>query len=244
MNPKIFKTIKIYRNFVLFSIVDAVCVIILIIYVVPTLSSLNTIISKIQTQNKENENLKKKVRFLNELDYDQLAKNTDIVLEVLPVEKSIPSFIATLDNLTSSNGINMLNFTISKAGNIASNSSSNAPSDKQIVKDRLTAQVSLSSTIDSLKSFVNKLSSVRKIMHILQISLSFESQDSVSADADIATYFSDLPQKLDKIDKIEPFTDQEESLLNSLESLESMRQIYEISPLDSPNGMKANPFSQ
>jgi len=243
MNFKLSKNIRIYKNFLIFGTVDAVCLMLTFFYIIPSVKKLPDMFKKIQVQTEENGRLKKKSDFLKGLDYDLLADNTQTVLEVLPDEKSIPSFISVIDALTAANNVSLTDFSISRPGSIATESAQSTITEKEIKKDILISQISLTASVNDIRSFFMHLKRIRKIIQFLSINIFFESQDFVTVEGDIATFYSPLPTKLDKIDSIEPFSNQEESMIKYLTSLESLRQIYDILPMQTTSGIKLNPFS-
>lgn len=237
MNYKRF--IQLYNGFFLPAGLFAISFLILFYGIIPGIQSIISSYDDGTLLNKEISEIKGKLDILNRLDENTLRTDVETLLSAVPAEKSIGSFLASLENVCSQTGVSLLGFSIEHGGDLASGSAQpkKKPSDNEIM---ISANTVVGGSPDQLKRMLDTMVSVRRILNASSISWVYLTPDNVRASLIVHAYYQPLPATIGKASEpIQALSAQDEDILSRLAS------YPELNSAPGPEiqyGTKQNPF--
>lgn len=189
--------------------------------------------------------LTKKVTTLEGLSKPELTDKVDLVLQVLPSEKDVPTTISILKRVALNNGLLINELSIPEVGEIAS-SSAEAKTSKNVKEDilpSLSVKLTLVGQREKIIDFFKQVETTAPLMKVSGLSISQKNEGTDESLIEVRTYFLPLPKTIGKLEQaVVPVTSQEEKIFNELASFK----IFEKSVFEetsSPSAAKLDLFS-
>lgn len=135
--------------------------------VIPAMSSTVEEFKKLNDLNKLVGELDDKVRTLESLNETELRQQLSIITSSVPSEKNLPSIIATIEKLAAQTGADIVSFTLSSAGSIATAAAVKQTSDEKLIGSFLIPfSVLIQGTLEETRDFLAKATGVRRLLRV------------------------------------------------------------------------------
>jgi hypothetical protein len=215
---------------------------------IPGVQHVRDIFISIDTTNKENAVLKKKVSTLTQFDEGTISQYVNTLLSAVPADKSIASILTTIDSVASQNNVTVMDLSIINPGSISSDAASMKISNSKLGSNTIKISTTINGSPQNTYSFLSMIRKVRRLMRISSVTQTFAvstATQSARTKVELEAFYAPLPVTLGKIDaEVKPLSANEEQLMTTLSEypLEFVNASQsETSQVESGN--KIDPFS-
>lgn len=244
---QITKLLRAYQGVIVSIIILIVSGLGIIFGVVPILQKTIVMNTDINNLSKEIEALKNKVSVLESVDEGSLRNNAQVLLSAVPSDKSVPTLLWTLDGLTAKTGVGTGNFLVARLGSLATESAKRVTADEQEIGGNiLPFTVNITGSLDQLRGFLASTVSVRRLLRIRTLGVSFQktgsestgSANMVTAILGMDTFYSPLPTTIGSVSQpLTPLTSTDDDLVAKVAAM----QLMETTTLQPPLTGAARP---
>jgi Tfp pilus assembly protein PilO len=250
---KLNKIVREYQGMIISAGILIISGIGILLGVVPFVRKTIDMNTQLNSVSAEVDVLKNKVSVLQSIDEVSMRSSVQVLLSAVPSDKSISTLLGTLDGLSAKSGVAAGNFSLSKLGSLATESAQRLSADEQAVGGNIVPfTVNISGTLEQIRGFLTTSVSVRRILRVRTIDVSFPKTESEStAAASIAsatlgmdTFYSPLPSAIGSVSQpLTALTSLDDDMIAKVSGMQLLVPLY--TPLPSPAGgpAKADPFS-
>lgn len=215
------RKIKLYREFIITTILLIGSMSIGIFVVWPGIQKALLLRKQVQTLAGEIEILRTKATLLRSLDEETLVQNLAELTTALPGDVSIASIFATIDGVISETGVIVGTYAVdSSAIGLTTSSQGKGKSDTSGV---LSVPIDLAAkgTVDQVQQFITLIPKIRRLIRVHQVSLSVH-ENSVSASVATDIPYKKLPSAIGGPGSpLTPLSKKDEELLARVGSFQS-----------------------
>ena len=158
--------------------------------------------------------LRAKNSLLDGLDEETLRGQLEAIVTAVPPDKALPSLLLTVEGLSGQSGITLSDLTLSP-GIIATGAAQESTvTEKQLGANLLSFAVTVEGTFDGLRSFLNSVVGVRRLMRVRNFTATFASSGTTKTLLQMDTFYIPYPTSLGRpTQKLNPLSVREEELL-------------------------------
>lgn len=193
----------------------------------------------------EIDRLKKKLAVLESLDEATLQQKLLIATSAIPLDKSLPTLLRTVETLTGQTNVTLTSVTLQDLGSLSTESAKIITADeKQLGTSIIPFSVLVSGGYDSVGQFLDQSTRIRRIIHARTFTLNLESKDQLSTQILFDAFYAPLP-KVSSVPELVPVTNKEEQILTGINQFANMSQtpLFAAGTTNIPTeAEKANPF--
>ncbi len=247
------KLIRQYQGVIVSAVVLIVSILGIVFGVVPTVQKTIAMNTQVRNISADVDVLKNKVSVLESIDEGSLRNSVQTLLSAVPSDKSVPTLLATLDGLSAQTGVAAGNFTLAKFGSLATESAKRVTADEETVGGSiLPFSINISGTLEQLRGYLASSVSVRRIIRVRTLGVSFGSAaseasgsaDTVSATLGMDTFYAPLPATIGSVSQpLEAVTSADEELIAKVAQMQLMESTSLTLPAPSAGVIKPDPFS-
>jgi Tfp pilus assembly protein PilO len=222
----------------------------IVLGVVPILQKTIALYTQFNSVSAEVNVLKNKVAVLASVDESSLRSSVQTLLSAVPSDKSVPTLLWTLDGLTAKTGVAAGAFSLAKLGSLATESAKRVTADEQTVGGNiLPFTISISGSLDQLRGFLATSVSVRRLVRIRTLGVSFQknatgSADVVSATLGMDTFYSPLLTTIGSVSQpLTALTSTDNDVVAKVAQMQLMGSTSLTLPPSAGGAVKPDPFS-
>ncbi len=221
----------------------------IVLGVVPILQKTIAMNTQFNNLSREVDVLKNKVSILESIDEGSIRNSAQTLLSAVPSDKSLATLLWTLDGLSAKTGVAAGNFSIAKLGSLATESAKRVTADEQAVGGNIVPfTINISGTLDQLRGFLAASISVRRLVRIRTLDVSFQKTGSgsatmVTAALGMDTFYAPLPSMIGSVSQpLTALTSADDELIAKVARMQLMESPSLTLP---PTGgaVKSDPFS-
>lgn len=213
------KNLTQYKSYLIPILVLAIIFVTSLVFLKPKIVGLSQIQKKNSVERKKLAQLSQKVASLEGLDLNELTTKSDTLLKILPAEKDVPNFMATLKVLSQQTNVTLKTLKMDPGG-ISTDSAQPKKEEKGL--PFITISLIVRGDSEEIKEFAQKVENVIPLMRITTLSLSNKEDNFTEASIVLNAYFLPLPQNIGQLEQpISLITQEEESTYQSLFGLTS-----------------------
>lgn len=230
------KTYRFFRNHLVitFTLLLLFGILALALFVLPRINSIKVNIEDLKKRKEELAVLTRKLSYLESLNPRQLKTMSDVLVSALPISNQPGPVIREIELISRQTNFNLKGIS-AKPGIIASGGESSGPKLSSI-----SYSVSGSASEPEFVEFINQLESTFPLLVAEDISFNY-SLGSVTANFNIFSYYSSLPQKIGSISSpLVQISDNEQKLYQRLAKFKNLQTDIETPPPTTVG--KENPF--
>lgn len=188
--------------------------------------------------------LQQKVTILNNLDESSLEQNVILTTSAIPIEKSLPTILSTMEGISDKTGITLRSLVIDSPGSLASDAAKQkSTEEKKIGAFSIPFSVTLGGEFDQIITFLATSNTVRRLVRAKSFTLNF-SDEELTTQISFETFYAPLSNR-NETEILKVLKDSDFDLLARLEQFPNMGAINSTgsSPSFMPTEVKSNPFS-
>lgn len=245
MNKELRRIFTRYSDFIVPISIIAGSVIIFFGIIIPLTRRTMDVYQQGTQLSQEVDALKEKLAILDSYDEETLNEKLNELTAAIPIDKSIPSILQTIEQVGSEVGITVNSISFDKIGTLASQSSSLLkPVDRQFGSFTLPFSVSIDATIDQVQTFLERTAVVRRFLRANSFSLRFNQTEQLNIQIAFDAFY--LPLQKRDISTLSLLDINEEDFITEISLMPDfssalINQSGELIPFD-PNGTR-NPFT-
>lgn len=223
MNAVIRKLIRQYQGLAISVGIVAVCAVAALYGLVPGGKRVLTLFEARQTLLHEVSELQKKMSLLGSLEESTLRTQLLTLTTAVPVDKSIPSAITTVDAVAAEAGVTLEGLTISNPGSLATESAARQTTEeKKLGSNILSFTFLANGTPQAVYTLLGRLVGVRRSLRVRFLDITFLTPTETNVRAAMDAFYAPLPTTLgDILTPVNSLTVQEEAILERLSSYPS-----------------------
>lgn len=183
---------------------------------------------------------------LSGLDKETLSSTLALLASAVPADKEIGTILGTFDAVTSSLGLDVRDFSLSKPGSLASESAKKLSADESAIgANSVSFSASVTGSPDQIREFLTTVSSVRRLFRLRSMDLSF-SGGTVTAKVQMDAFYHPAPKAPGPGGTpVEAISDKEQAAIDKVSSLRLLIPVG--GALTAPgipvSGEKSDPFA-
>jgi Tfp pilus assembly protein PilO len=188
--------------------------------------------------------LQQKVTVLNNLDETSLQQNFVLTTSAVPIDKSLPTILSTMEGIGDKTGVTLKSLVIDAPGSLATQAGKlQNTEEKKLGAYTLPFSVTLDGTFDQIKTYLAVSNKVRRLIRAKAFTLNF-ADDALTTQISFDAFYAPLSSKNDS-DTLKQLKNSDFDVLAGLEQYPNMGQLgvsTSPAPID-PSQVKPNPFS-
>lgn len=169
----------------------------------------------------KNEALRVKSTLLESIDEDTYNKYLKELSYAVPSDKSLSSLFTTIDGLSTLTGVTLSDFTLTKPGNISTESAKRLTNEeKKVGSIFLPFTLTVTGTYDQIHKFMEQSIAVRRFFRVRYFDIYFGKSDAISAHMGMDAYYAPLPTNLGSASqKVEQLDENDEKTISKVANL-------------------------
>lgn len=166
-------------------------------------------------------NLQKKSLILDAIDEDLYRKYLAELVAAVPPDQSLTSVFSTVDGLAGQSGVTITDVSLSKPGQIASESGKKLTTEeKKIGSTILPFTLVISGTYDQIRAFFAQVTTVRRIFRVRRFDFTLLDPTNISARISMEAFYSPYATSLGGTETtIEPLTEKDEGIVQKVAAM-------------------------
>ena len=239
-----------YQNFIISSVIFIGIVVGVFVGLLPAFGKIVDMRSELSSLSAKNSSLQTKASLLDSLDEDTYNQYLKELSYAVPTDKSLTSMFTTIDGLSTLTGVTLSDFTLTKPGNIATESAKRqSTEEKKVGSSFLPFTLTVTGTYDQIHKFMEQAINVRRFFGIRFFDITFTRSDTISAHMGMNAYYAPLPTTLGSpSQKIEQLDESDEKVISQVANLpllgvEPPQNAIEANPAVITGPPRVDPFS-
>lgn len=207
------------QGFIISGSITLVCLLAVPVGILPAIRASTKLVSSIRQLEKELLALHTKIEILTSLDETTLQNDLNILTSGLPIEKSLPSMIMTIEELAAKEGIGLTSLTMESGGQISTESAKRQSADEQkLGVNKLTIGISIEGTPEQVRNFIGNAHRVRRLMRISNFDFVLRGAvTALQSNILLDVFYAPLPKFIGRAeDPIQPIQAEEQTILNNI----------------------------
>ncbi len=176
--------------------------------------------------------LRTKITILESKDESTYRDQFIQLVAAVPGDKSLPTLFATLDGLSAQSGVTLTEFTLSRAGSIASESGTRVSAEEQkIGSNLLPFTITVNGSYDQIYAFLSQVNNVRRFFRVNNFEISFADTSAISVRMGMDAFYAPISSAIGTVDSpLEPISAKEEELITKISQMPYLSQAA-LAPL-------------
>jgi len=218
--------VRLNKSLVTYAALVCIGLIGLFIGLIPSAQKCLVLAKDMQSLNREIVQIQKKVNVLSSLDQLSLEKSAQVVIAAVPINKSIPTFLSTIESIALKNGLYISDMDIAGSTSLATGSGLRQTKQNE---NTISAEVVLQGELESVRSFLLECIQVLRLLRVKNLSLSALPRSTfMNVKLEVESFYLSLPVSIGKpLDPLETFSEKE---LATLEKIASYPIAYTFIP--------------
>lgn len=216
----------------------------ILVGVVPFAQRTLSLWDQVRLLNSEVTLLQGKSATLQLLDEDELRRDALTLASVVPPDKSLSTVMTTLDTVSGQTNVALEDVSLNKPGSLATASAQKQTAEeRKIGSNILSVSVHVRGTFDEIQRFISLIGVVRRLFHINNIGINFNS-GLVDARLVLDTYYYPYPATVGRtLTPISGLSDDEKNIVTQMEALPLASVVPASTVSASVSVGKTDPFS-
>lgn len=210
-----------YKNLLVSVILILVSMAGIVLIVWPAVKRTDEVYTDIGELKKKNDLLNRKIAILENIDESTYTKLYTELLRAVPSDQSLITLFSTIDGLGAASGVTIGNITLSKGGQIATDSASvKTPEEKKDGSTVLTFSVKITGSYEQLRTFFARVIEVRRILRIRSFDISLSDPSNISVGLLMDAFYSPYRTSVGAPESpIEPLTEADSQIINRVSGM-------------------------
>ncbi len=240
---------KLYRTYQ--SLVTAIAIFLLLVVgfffgMLPAVRKIAAMRKEADTLNQQVSNLRAKSLILDAVDEETYRKYLAELIAAVPPDQSLTSVFSTVDGLAGQAVVTVTDLTLSKPGQIASESGKKLTTEeRKIGSSILPFTLIISGTYDQIRGFFAQVTAVRRIFRVRRFDFTLLDPTNISARISMEAFYSPYVTSVGTVDSvIEQLNEKDESIIQTVSSMPIAGISSDVgeSALSPQTEEKENPF--
>lgn len=185
-----------------------------------------------------------KLNILESFNEETLKRDLLVATSAIPLDKSAPSLIETVEAVASKHGVAVSNISLSSIGSLSTSSAEAQSADeKKLGSYLVSAQVSTSGTFSQMRDFFYEIINVRRLLRVLSFDMSIKDEQSVHAQITVDGFYAPIRKSTNTSAEIVALTAEEENTLAVVQAFPLASASWRTASGEVLYENKTNPFS-
>ena len=234
------KFLRPYQEFILSAGLLAVSAIVIIFGIAPGVGKVYDVWTQLQKEQQEVAALRVKSQFLASLDETTLFNQLSTLTAAIPVDKSVPTILSTIDGVSAKTGSIFSSLQLAAPGSLATEAAKRQTTEEAALGSYLMPfTLNMEGTYAKLRDTLSTLTSSRRLLRIKNFTISFQG-DVGRALLNMDTMYAPLPKAVTGKTLV-PLTAGENAILTTVGALPLLSTSGTFTGL--PSGTRSDPFS-
>jgi Tfp pilus assembly protein PilO len=169
-----------------------VCVFVFVIW--PAFNYTTQVFDTVKTTQEKVDRLGNKLAVLRQYSEDELTQDLVEVTAAIPIDKSIPTLMNTVETVAVSNGVTLSKFAIGNSGTLSTESAKLlAQEEQKFGAYSIPFDVSLTGELNTLRSFLKSTATIRRFIRPKSFRLNFSQGNMLATSVSFDGFYSTLP---------------------------------------------------
>lgn len=234
------KFIRPYQDFILPIVLLVASIVVVFVGIIPGVGKTYEVWGQLSTERTEVTNLRTKAQFLASLDETTLFNDLSTLTAAIPVDKSIPTILATVDGVSAKTGSVFSSFQLSAPGSLATEAAKRQTTEEAALGSYIIPfTLNMEGPYAKLRDTLDALTTSRRLMRIKNFTIGFQG-DTGRALINMDTLYALLPKPVAGKTLV-PLTTAENTILSTVGNLPLLSKTTVFTAPSS--GPRLDPFS-